>query len=369
MTDRIKYLLWLFVTCLSIYIAWYFRAIVSFLIVSVVISLVARPIFDLLKKVRIKKWKFSNTFAAVSTVLTLWIFVLLFFRISVPFVVKEIHYLSNVDLDTVFDSAERLLGTVIAPLRETEFGRAGMEVVENQIKETAVTFFDFSRLRNLFASLAGFLGGLFIFTFSVSFITFFFLKEEWLVIEGLLLFIPRHFEEGLKHVLFSIKTLLRRYFIGVIIQITLISIFVTIGLLLVGIELQHAVIIGLFSGFINVIPYMGPLIGAFFGSLVGLIVYVQMAFPPDFIHYMVGILLVFLMVQLLDNIVFQPFIFSASVRAHPLEIFIIILMAGYMSGIIGMFLAIPVYTIIRVVAKEFFFNYKLVKKLTENLKE
>jgi len=94
-----------------------------------------------------------------------------------------------------------------------------------------------------------------------------------------------------------------------------------------------------------------------------------MAFPPDFIHYMVGILLVFLMVQLLDNIVFQPFIFSASVRAHPLEIFIIILMAGYMSGIIGMFLAIPVYTIIRVVAKEFFFNYKLVKKLTENLKE
>ena len=184
-----------------------------------------------------------------------------------------------------------------------------------------------------------------------------------------MLFIPNHFEEGIKHVLASIKTLLRRYFIGIIIQVTLISVVVSLGLLLVGLELQHAIIIGLFSGFVNVIPYMGPLIGAFFGFLVALVVYVQMAVPPEFMHYMFGVLLVFIIVQLLDNIVFQPFIFSASVRAHPLEIFILILMAGYMSGIIGMFLAIPVYTIIRVIAREFFFNYKLVQKLTEKIKE
>ncbi len=370
MNDRLKYLFWLLVASLSIFIAWYFRAIVSFLIVSVVISLVSRPIFDLLKKkCLINKWKLSNSLAALLTVLTLWVFVLAFFRLSVPFIIKEVHFLSNVDLDAVFETAERLLGTAVEPLRKSELGRAGVNIIENQIKDAAVTFFDFSRLRDLFASIASLLGGLFIFTFSVSFITFFFLKEEWLIMEGLLLFIPRHYEEGLKHVLFSIKNLLRRYFIGIIIQITLITIFVTIGVLIVGIELQHAVIIGLFSGFINVIPYMGPIIGAFFGFLVGLVVYVQMTTPPDFFNYMLGILLVYVIVQLLDNIFFQPFIFSASVRAHPLEIFIIILMAGYMSGIVGMFLAIPVYTIIRVVAREFFYNYKLVKKLTDKLKE
>jgi len=369
MTERLKYLFWLLVTGLSIFIAWYFRAIVSFLIVSVVISLVARPIFDLIKRIRIRQWKLSNAFAALFTVLTLWVFVIMFFRLSIPFIIKEIHFLSNVDLDTVFDTAERLLGAAVEPMLQSEFGRAGVEMIEYQVKETAVTFFDFSRLRELFASIAGLLGGVFIFSFSVSFITFFFLKEEWLIMEGLLLFIPRHYEEGLKHVLYSIKTLLRRYFIGVIIQITLITLFVTLGVLMVGVELQHAVIIGLFSGLINVIPYMGPIIGAFFGALVGLVVYVQMAAPPDFINYMVGIILVYVIVQLLDNIVFQPYIFSASVRAHPLEIFIIILMAGYMSGIVGMFLAIPVYTIIRVVAKEFFYNYKLVKKLTGKLKE
>ncbi|MCT4646071.1 MAG: AI-2E family transporter [Carboxylicivirga sp.] len=369
MRERLKYIIWLIFSALAIMLIWYFRAVVSFLIVSAVLSLVARPIFDLIKRIKIRKWQPSNSLSALFTVLTLWVFVLVFFRVSVPFIVKEIHFLSNVDLDAVFETADRLLGSFIEPLKETEFGKAGIEVIQGQIKETAITFFDFSRLRNLFASLAGFVGGVFIFAFSVSFITFFFLKEEWLIVQGLLLFIPNHFEEGIKHVLASIKTLLRRYFIGIIIQVTLISVVVSLGLLLVGLELQHAIIIGLFSGFVNVIPYMGPLIGAFFGFLVALVVYVQMAVPPEFMHYMFGVLLVFIIVQLLDNIVFQPFIFSASVRAHPLEIFILILMAGYMSGIIGMFLAIPVYTIIRVIAREFFFNYKLVQKLTEKIKE
>ncbi len=362
-------MIWLLMACVTVFIFWYFRAVVSFLIVSAVLSLVARPIFDLVQKLRIRKWRPSNSLSALVTILAMWIFILTFFRVSIPFIVKEIHFLSNVDLDAVFDTADRLLGTVLAPVRDSEFGKAGLEVVEGQVKETALTFFDFSRLRGIVASLAGFLGGVFIFAFSVSFITFFFLKEEWLLIEGLLLFIPNHYEEALKHMLASIKNLLRRYFIGIIVQITLISGFVTFGLAMVGLEMQHAVIIGLFSGFINVIPYMGPLIGAFFGFLVALVVFVQSSVPPNFINYMFGVLLVFVIVQLLDNIVFQPFIFSASVRAHPLEIFILILMAGYMSGIIGMFLAIPVYTIIRVIAKEFFNNYRLVQKLTEKIKE
>ncbi|WP_430814194.1 AI-2E family transporter [Carboxylicivirga sp. RSCT41] len=369
MGERLKYIIWLIVAILSIMLIWYFRAVVSFLIVSAVLSLVARPIFDLIKKVRIRSWRPSNALGALLTVLTLWVFILIFFRISVPFIVKEVHFLSSVDLDAVFETADRLLGSLAEPLKETDFGKAGLQVIQDQIKETALTFFDFSRLRGIAATLVSFLGGVFIFAFSVSFITFFFLKEEWLIVQGLLLFIPSHHEEGIKHVLSSIKTLLRRYFIGIIIQITLISLFVTLGLVVVGIEMQHAVIIGMFAGFVNVIPYMGPLIGAFFGFLVALVVYVQAAVPPDFVPYMFGVFIVFLMVQLLDNIIFQPFIFSASVRAHPLEIFILILAAGYMSGIIGMFLAIPVYTIIRVIAKEFFFNYKLVQKLTEKIRE
>mgnify|MGYP003295806886 CR=1 FL=1 len=70
--------------------------------------------------------------------------------------------------------------------------------------------------------------------------------------------------------------------------------------------------------------------------------------------------------QLVDNFFFQPFIYSNSVKAHPLEIFLVLLMAGHMAGVAGMLVAIPSYTVIRVIAKQFFGNIKPVKALTEN---
>ncbi|MCC8172941.1 MAG: AI-2E family transporter, partial [Odoribacter sp.] len=72
---------------------------------------------------------------------------------------------------------------------------------------------------------------------------------------------------------------------------------------------------------------------------------------------------------LIDNFVFQPFIFCNSAYAHPLEIFLVILMAGSLAGIPGMIFAIPTYTVIRVILREFFSKYKLVKKITQSLDE
>jgi len=55
------------------------------------------------------------------------------------------------------------------------------------------------------------------------------------------------------------------------------------------------------------------------------------------------------------------------VKAHPLEIFVVILVAGSLGGIVWMILAIPAYTFIRVVAKEFLGEFKVVKKLTQDI--
>jgi predicted PurR-regulated permease PerM len=134
-----------------------------------------------------------------------------------------------------------------------------------------------------------------------------------------------------------------------------------------GIGFNHAVIIGIFSGLMNIIPYLGPLIGAFFGITVGTLVYLQLPLEMTFLAFLGGMTLIYVTMQLSDNMVFQPLIFSNSVKAHPLEIFIVILSAGYLSGILGMFLAIPVYTIIRVIAREFFDKYEVVQKLTDRL--
>ncbi|TAJ13088.1 AI-2E family transporter [Marinilabiliaceae bacterium JC017] len=367
MNDRIKYILGVLLFILAIWLFWYFKSIVLFVVISAVLSLVSRPIFDFIKKFRLGNKHPSNSLAALCTLLFLWVFILLFFRYSVPIVIREIQFLSEVDLPVVFSRVEKLFKSGFGSLNDSWIGKDGVQIIEEQLKEAALTFFDFAKISDVVSSVAGFLGGTFVFAFATTFITFFFLKEDWLLMEGILLIVPVQYEEGLEHVLSSVRQLLRRYFIGILFQIVLICFFVTSGFMIIGVSFEHAIVVGLFSGFINVIPYLGPLIGAFFGMLVGLIVYLQMAVPPDFIGFLWGMILVYLIVQLLDNMVFQPVIFSSSVKAHPLEIFIVILMAGYMSGIPGMFFAIPVYTIIRVVAREFFFNYKLVKKLTRKL--
>jgi predicted PurR-regulated permease PerM len=149
----------------------------------------------------------------------------------------------------------------------------------------------------------------------------------------------------------------------------MVMLLVTIGLSIVGIEFQHAVVIGLFCGMFNIIPYLGPWMGAAVGLLIGAALNMGTDFMNHTLPLLGWMLLVFGTVQILDNILFQPIIYSSSVKAHPLEIFLVILAAGSLAGILGMILAIPVYTILRVIAKEFFDNMKIIKKLTENLKD
>jgi len=78
-------------------------------------------------------------------------------------------------------------------------------------------------------------------------------------------------------------------------------------------------------------------------------------------------LLGFAIIQLIDAFVSQPLIYSKSVKSHPLEIFLAILIGGTLFGVIGMVVAVPSYTALRVILKEFLSDNKIVKSLTKNL--
>jgi len=75
----------------------------------------------------------------------------------------------------------------------------------------------------------------------------------------------------------------------------------------------------------------------------------------------------FIIGQLVDNFFSQPFIFSKSVKSHPLEIFLIIVIGGLIFGVVGMIIAVPTYTAIKVILKEFLADNKIVKQLTKNM--
>ncbi len=349
-----------------IFILWYFSAIVTYILIAAVLSLIGRPLVRGLTRIKKGRFSVSQSFAAFVTLFFIWVVFIGAFRFLIPLLISEFEQLSTINLESIINVVE-------GPIREimrftgdepsSSLDKTFLDMIKNQLGEKV----GFSQLTNVFSLIAGALGEFLIAFFSVSFITFFFLKEENMFKEGIILFVPSEYEGKVAKILQSIYDLLKRYFIGLMIEVVMVGALVTIGLTIVGIGFNHAVVVGLFCGMFNIIPYLGPWMGASVGLLIGVAINIQ----ADFMSYTLPILgfmlLVFVIVQLIDNTLFQPMIYSSSVKAHPIEIFLVIMAAGSLAGILGMILAIPVYTICRVVAKEFLDNLKIVQRLTRNL--
>lgn len=349
-----------------IFLIWYFSAIVSYILISVFLSFIGRPLVRWISKLSYKKLKIPNSIAALIALIFLWVVFISFFRFIIPLLISEFETLSRVDFAAVLESVEEPI-IQLMQLFSSEPVEIGNQTFLDILTENLGAKIDFSQLSNIFGLIAGTIGELLIAFFSVSFITFFFLKEETMFRNGILLIVPTEVELKVAHILDSISHLLRRYIIGLLFEVFMVMLLVTIGLTIVGIEFNHAVVIGLFCGLFNVIPYLGPWMGAAVGLLIGAALNINADFMSQTLPLLGLMVVVFASVQIIDNILFQPLIYSSSVKAHPLEIFLVIMAAASLAGILGMILAIPVYTILRVVAKEFFDNMKIVKKLTENL--
>jgi predicted PurR-regulated permease PerM len=222
-------------------------------------------------------------------------------------------------------------------------------------------------IQSFIGSLISILGNVLIAVFSITFITFFFLKDQRLFFESILMWVPDKYLGNVTRALYSIKNLLTRYFIGIVIQSTCIMILVTFGMTIAGIDFQQALVMGLIIGILNVIPYAGPWIGLAIAITMGVASHINQDINTVVIPLVTYMIIVEVITHLIDNIVFQPVIFSNSVRAHPLEIFIVVLAAGFAAGIPGMIFGIPAYTVLRVFAREFFYNFKAVQKITSSL--
>lgn len=210
-------------------------------------------------------------------------------------------------------------------------------------------------------------GNIIILFASVTFIAFFFLKDEKLFGNGIKTIIPRKHFKKTDQALKNIKKLLTRYFGGILLQITIITIFLTGMLSFFGIS--NAFLIAFFSALINVIPYIGPLIGALFAIMVTISSNLDADFYTVMLPLIYRVIIIFAVMQTCDGFLLQPYIFSNSVSAHPLEIFLIVIVGAQLGGAVGMVLAIPTYTIIRVIAAVFLQEFELVRKLTEHLSE
>jgi len=367
MNSTFRYILIGLGIILIIFTIWYFIHIVAYILISAVIALIGRPLVELLGKVRIYKFKFPKWLRALTTLLLLWAIFIAFFRIVIPLVVNELNALSSIDTQKVLASLEQPISQLENIIEKYEVNGDRFTVNEF-LSQKAGSIFNASFVSSMFSYFAGVLGNLFVAFFSISFISFFFLRDERLFAEAILSMVPDKHEESFKHAMNSTRQLLMRYFIGILGQVTGIFTLVTIGLTIIGIDFGLSLLIGLIAAILNVIPYIGPIIGSSIGILIGIATHLELNFYSQLLPLIGWMLLVFIIVQLTDNLLFQPLIYSNSVNAHPLEIFLVILIAGSLAGIPGMILAIPAYTVVRVFAKEFFNKFKVVKKLTRNIR-
>ncbi len=346
---------------------WFFRNIVVYILVSGVLSIMGRPLVDLFCRIRIKKWSFPRSLSALITVLIIWGMIILFFIIFVPLVSRQISYFSTID-------SEKIVQIISGPINKVEnlFRAFNKDIakdlsIQDYIVAKVAGVLNINMIQNFIGSLISILGNVLIAIFSITFITFFFLKDNRLFFESILMWVPDKYVDNVTRALNSVKNLLTRYFIGIVIQSTCIMILITIGMTIAGIDFQQALVMGLILGILNVIPYVGPWIGLFIAIIMGVASHINQDFTTVVIPLVTYMIIVEAITHLIDNVVFQPVIFSNSVRAHPLEIFVVVLAAGFAAGVPGMILGIPAYTVMRVFAREFFNNFKAVQKITSSL--
>lgn len=347
-----------------LFLVWFFSDVVIYILVSAVLAIVGRNLVNKLAQLKIKNRAVPRWLAALITLICIWIIFGVAFGLLLPLVFNKAHQISTLDLASVLTSIEKPLSDIQNYISSLLAMQELPLSLYDSLVESIGSVVNMSSLNMIFSSLLNIVITAVISLFSISFITFFFLKDEGLFNSMITSLLPERYQENVNNSLNSVSQLLTRYFTGLLAESFLLMIAVSLTIMIFGMNPSDALIIGLVMGVMNVIPYAGPLIGAAISIFIGILSPIDGAT----IAYTITIIgCTILVYKGIDDFVAQPLIYSNRAKAHPLEIFLVILVAGYVAGIVGMLLAIPSYTVLRVFAKEFFSEFTLVRKLTDKI--
>lgn len=348
----------------------YFKNVLIYIVAAFVVSLIGRPVMKLLRRIKIKGKSAPDWLLAVLSIVVIIGFLALIVTQLIPMVSSIVKDASALQTSSYFESnpIDKLNEWIIGlfPNVGPDFDIAA--VLLGKVKELV----DFSKVSGIVGSVASVVSSLFVALFSVVFISFFFLKEEGLFERIICALVPDRHESNVRKTLNDIKELLSRYFVGLVIEMLGVAVVDFLGLWLIArLDVSYAIGIAFIAGLLNVIPYVGPLMGEAIGVIFAVVLKLGTGAGLDVNLWMFAliVLVIMLAAQLVDNFIYQPLIYSTSIKAHPLEIFIVLLMAGHIGGTVGMLVAIPAYTVVRVVAIRFFYKYKVIQRLVPDLQE
>ncbi len=344
--DRvIRFLLGAAVVAVAAWLLWYFSNLVIYLLVGLLVAYLMAPIAD-----RLQGLGLGRIAAILLTFLVVFGGIGVLIRYLIPFVGGQLADLSQqVSVETVSQVAASIEGYV---------GRF-VPVEPGSIIEGLTRGFDAllqgDRIGQAVGSAVDLFTDIFYAVIVIPFVAFFILKDGVTIRHSLLRLVPNRYFEITLALGENIESTLGRYFRALLLQGLAVATVATLLLSVVG--LKYALAVGIFTGLANTIPYFGPFMGFLAGTLVGI------AQTGDF-SLVFGVLVAMGLTQVTDNVIFQPFIFSRAAKAHPLVILLVVLMGAQLAGIVGMLVAIPLTTVLRVTVKQILWslrNYRILR--------
>ncbi len=362
-----KYIVGIIGLSLVILFVYYFTNVVIWILVSAFIAMLGNPIVEFIRAIRIKKLRTPRWLASMLTIIFMYGIVYFGIKLITPLVMTQVQEFQNLDIESISEGLEKPIKSIDDYIQKTPILSQPEFSSEDYILEKITATLGLIDIGKLINNLGSTIINLLLSIFVITFTSFFFLKDRDLFDRFIIMLVPEKYEEKTQNALKTLRKLISRYLFGVILEMLLMSILISSGLLILGVNLNLAITIGIIIGVLNIIPYIGPWIGLFIGLILFITANVNLDFNAEIVPMVLMISGIVLIAKLIDDIIFQPIIYSKSVKAHPLEIFFVIIIAGNLYGIIGMALAIPGYTVLRVIAQVFFDEYKFIHKLTKGI--
>ncbi|SMO77372.1 AI-2E family transporter [Fodinibius sediminis] len=311
---------------LFFYLLYYFGTLVGYAIIAILITYLLDPVVN-----RIQTTGINRIWAIVLTLSTLILFLVWISTNIFPVIANQMVELAGqLNVQTIQDITQQVEDRLTR-----NFTFLPEHFLSTNITRMLQDLFDVGQLPTALSNLIGLFTNIFWAALVIPFATFFFLKDGTKIRRDILQLVPNKYFETTLSLIDKIETRLGHYFRSVMLQSFIVAL--TSWLLLSIVGLNNALSVGIAVGLANTIPYFGPAIGYLLSITVSIIEI------GNFSLVLPCIIAIFL-VQLLDNLVLQPVIFSRSAEIHPVAILFIIMIGAEIAGILGMLLAVPIAT-------------------------
>src|SRR6056297_83721 len=311
-------------------IVYNYSNLIAYALIAMLLSYMLDPIVN-----RLQAAGMDRTLGTTLTLATLVLVIVWGSTSVIPIVANQMASLARqLDIENLRFIAEQIEVSIINTFEFIPEGflRDNMSVLSDNL-------FDVGQISDLVTNIIGIFTNLFAAFLVIPFATFFFLKDGHKIRRDILKLVPNKYFETILSLVDKIETRLGIYFRSVFIQCTLVGVVSWLALSVAG--LNNSASVGIAIGLANSIPYFGPLIGYVLSIVISIIE------TGDF-SLVIPCIIAVLIAQILDNVVLQPLIFSKSADMHPVAILFIILIGAQTAGILGMLIAIPIATVVKI---------------------